>query len=131
MKKFTIKSEYQFEIELKTNYSHGPITVEVSKIDIDGVLFMLVRLFDADGDVVEQFTNVLGCSMDVEKWIDGLCLNTDDMKRLDEEFKNTDFYDYFEMDLMFDEELIELKQKVNLLSHLDWFTKNVMNFAKE
>lgn len=130
-KEFTIKSEYQFEIELKTNYSQGPITVEVIKIDIDGVSFMLVRLLDTDGDVVEQFTDVLGCSMDVEKWIDGLCLNKDDMKRLDDEFKNTEFYDYFHMDAMFDEEKFELKQKVNLLSQLDWFTKNVMNFAKE
>lgn len=133
-----IKGEYQFEITLMTNYSQSPMTVEVSKINIDGVLFMLVRLLDADGDVQVQFTDVLGCSMDVEKWIDGLCLNADDMKRLDEEFKNTEFYDYFEMYLMFDEELKELKQEVKELIKLkqlgfpmDWFSRKVMNLSKE
>lgn len=123
----TIKSEYQFEIELKTNYSQSPMTVEVSKLDIDGVSFMLVRLFDADGDVVEQFTDVLGNSMEVEKWIDGLCLKKDDMKRLDDEFKNTEFYDYFDMSLIFNEELIEMKQ---LGFSPDWFSRMVMGISK-
>lgn len=126
-KEFTIKGEYQFEIELMTNYSQSPMTVEVSKLDIDGVSFMLVRLFDADGDVVEQFTDVLGNSMEVEKWIDGLCLKKDDMKRLDDEFKNTEFYDYFDMSLIFNEELIEMKQ---LGFSPDWFSRMVMGISK-
>ncbi len=97
MKKFTIDGEYLFEVVVMTKHSVSPMTVEVSKINIDGVSFMLVRLFDTDGDVVEQFTNVISTKEKAVEWIDNLGLEEYDIALLMEGFKEKakEFYDAF------------------------------------
>lgn len=78
VQKFTIEGETLFEVLLMTKHSATPMTVEVSKLDIDGVSFMLVRLFDTDGDVVEQFTDVISTKEKAYEWIDSLGIKSDD-----------------------------------------------------
>ena len=101
---FTIDGEYLFEVLVMTKHSATPMTVEVSKLDIDGVSFMLVRLFDTDDDVVEQFTDVISTMEKAVEWVDGLGLEESDLAILMEGFRNKakEFYDVFQFQSFFE-----------------------------
>lgn len=101
---FTIDGEYLFEVDLMTKHSVTPMTVEVSKLDIDRVSFMLVRLFDTDGDIVEQFTDVISTMPKAVEWVNGLGLEEFDLALLMEGFreKAKEFYDAFMFMSFFD-----------------------------
>lgn len=73
---FKIEGETLFEVDVMTKHSVSPMTIEVSRLVIDGVDFMLVRLFDTDGDIVEQFTDVISTMEKAVEWI--LALGLDD-----------------------------------------------------
>ena len=104
MDKFTIDGEHLFEVLVMTKHSATPMTVEVSKFDIDGVSFMLVRLFDTDGDIVEKFTDVISTMEKAVEWINGLGLEEFDLPVLMEGFRKNakEFYDAFMLKSFFE-----------------------------
>lgn len=66
---FTVNGEVLLDIDVMTKHSVSPMKIDVSRLDIDGVNFLMTELYDGDGDILPQFTKVFSTQKELLLWV--------------------------------------------------------------